>query len=379
MSKPLAVCYFGAYRPNYPRNLTIRRALERAGIPVTECQVLPKTPTWRRWLALTRQFLAQPRAREATVIIVAEFGHTVMPLAWLFSRWIGAALIFDPGISFYDEMVVCQNAYAPGSLRGRYLKVLDWLSFHLADLVVWFTPVDKEYFDAFFRVAPEKSAWLPPGLDETLFPYMAAPESTSPFLVHWDGSFIASHGVEVILEAAALLQIQTDIQFELVGNGPTAPAMRAQAKALNLTNLTFAGSVSREYLADSVRRAHLCLGVFRADDKLRRSLYTKEMQGMWAGRAVITGDGEAKRRVFVNQRELWMIPPNSPSQLAEAIVTLQHDPAKRQALAEAGHEAVRVLCTVEAIEKRIKPILQQALQNRHSSSQLVGQEPTRPL
>ena len=74
--------------------------------------------------------------------------------------------------------------------------------------------------------------------------------------------------------------------------------MRQRAAELKLTNVIFTGYVLPSQVAVSVQRAHLCLGTFRADDKQRRSLYTKELQAMMAGRALITADGEAKRRVF---------------------------------------------------------------------------------
>ncbi len=369
MTRPLSVCYFGAYRPDYPRNLTIRKALALAGVPVTECRVPPKWPSWRRWPTLTAQFFSQFTARSAQVIIVAEFCHTVVPLAWALSRLNGAALIFDPGLSFYDEMILRQHAAPENSLRARYFRSVDAIAFHLADLVVWFTPVDEEYFGREYGIAPHRSAWLPPGVDETLFGYSPALDFDSLFVVHWDGSFIPSHGVDVILEAANLLRDHTNIRFELVGNGPMAEAMRAKAESLKLTNAAFLGTVSARELSDSVRRAHVCLGAFRADDKGRRSLFTKELQAMLAGRALITAEGEAKRQVFDADRDLWLIPPDDPSALADAILTLQADSARRRSLGECGHAAAQKLCGLEASRMRLMEIIERALIERHGIRQ----------
>ncbi|MBI5082430.1 MAG: glycosyltransferase [Chloroflexi bacterium] len=364
MSANLSVCYFGAYRSNYPRNLTIRRALALATITVVECQVPPKWKSWRRWLSLTYQFLCNSKARAATVIIVAEFCHTLVPLAWVLSRLTGAALLFDPGISFYEEMIVSQQAAPPESFRARYLRGVDSRAFRLADFVIWFTPVDEEYFGRLYRIPTERAAWLPPGVDSESFAFSPPPEIDSPFVVHWDGSFIASHGVEVILDAANLLRNYLDIHFELVGDGPVSDEMRQRAESLKLANVIFRGTVSFEELVESVKRSHICLGTFRADDKQRRSLYTKELQAMMAGRALITAEGEAKRRVFKPDEELVLIPPQDASDLADAILKLKADAPRRHHLGEHGHAAVSALCSPESIQYKLMTILHRAREQR---------------
>lgn len=366
----LSVCYFGAYRPNYPRNLTIRRALALAQIPVVECRVSPKWPTWRRWPFLLWQFLTNKQARSSSIIFLAEFSHTVAPLAWALSRLTGAAFIFDPGISNYDEMIVCQQQALPTSWRAKYLRWTDALAFKLADLVLWFTPVDEEYFAQQYKIPTVRSAWLPPGVDETSFVFTPLPTREGVFVVHWDGSFIASHGVEVILDAAYLLREQKDIFFELVGEGPLYTSMHQYADKLELGNVRFLGKVPFEELVASVKRSHVCLGTFRNDDKQRRSLYTKELQSMLVGRPLITSEGEAKQRVFDPQKDLWLIGPQNPPALAEAILALYYDPLRAQQLATHGHLAVANLCPSVAISQRLQSVLQKALSQRCLPSML---------
>lgn len=368
MPREFTVCYFGAYRPSYPRNLTIRRTLAATGVSVVECCVPPKYPNYIKWPTLTARFLRSQAARTASVIIVAEFCHTLVTLAWILSRLNGAALIFDPGISYYDEMILSQQTAPFLSLRALYLRVVDTVAFALSDLVVWFTPVDEEHFGKIYRIPPDRSDWLPPGVDEDLFAFSPPPDTNSPFIVHWDGSFIPSHGVEVILEAANLLRHDHNIRFELVGDGPMARAMRERAQEMGLPNVTFFGSVDMQALVDAVRRSHVCLGAFRADDKQRRSLYTKELQAMLTGRAVITAAGEAKRRLFHAGDELLLVPPGDAGALAEAIAQLRADPERRRMIGKRGHEAVAALCGKDSIQSRLLAILGRALDNRRGSS-----------
>lgn len=367
-SLPLTVCYFGAYKPTYPRNLFYRQALARLGVTVVECCVSTRLPTIVRAFQLLQKFWRG--AHRANILFVAEFNHTLVPLAWLLARLRGMTLVFDPGLSFYDWYVLLLRAVAPRSLRGTYLWVMETLAFRLPDLVIWFTPLDSEYFVSLFNISPERSTWLPPGIDTSLFFATPLPEQNTPFILHWDGNMAPMHGVDVILRAARLLVEESEIQFEFIGG--VLPEVRALADELRLPNVQFFGTVSPEELRASVQRAHICLGVFRGDDKLRRSLYTKELQAMMAGRPLITGYGEAKERLFRSGTDLIMIPPENPEALAQAVRDLRADPARRGMLAREGASAVAALCDPQNAGTKLLNLLRVAYARRRS----VGQMPS---
>jgi len=310
------------------------------------------------------------RGAHADVLFVAEFNHTLVPLAWMLARLSGMALIFDPGLSYYDELVLRAKEIKPDSARGLYLRWMETLAYRLPDLVIWFTPVDDEYFQKLFHIPPNRSAWLPPGIDTTLFYPTSLPRSESPFVVHWDGNMSSTHGVDIILRAARLLIEESEIHFEFIGG--MLPEVQALADELRLPNVQFFGTVSPEELRASVQRAHICLGVFRGDDKLRRSLYTKELQAMMAGRPLITGYGEAKERLFRSGTDLIMIPPENPEALAQAVRDLRADPARRGMLAREGASAAAALCDPQNAGTKLLNLLRVAYARRRS----VGQMPS---
>jgi hypothetical protein len=43
------VLFFGAYNPEYPRNVVLRRGLELNGVEVSECRVRPGPKFWLRY------------------------------------------------------------------------------------------------------------------------------------------------------------------------------------------------------------------------------------------------------------------------------------------------------------------------------------------
>jgi glycosyltransferase involved in cell wall biosynthesis len=370
--KRLRVCYFGGYRITYPRHKFYAAALNAQGIEVLECNVSHKLPTFQRMLALWSKFWRVNY--QADVLLVDVFNHGVVPLAWLIARLKGMALVFDPGLSPYDEMVLTLKKVNPESLYARYLWLRDWMSYRLPDLVVWFTPVDMEFFGKLFSIPPQNNSWVAPGIDPAIYSLIPMPAFQRPLVVHFDGNIAPNHGVDIILRAAALLPVD-DFYFEIIGGGQVEGA-RALAVELNLNNVSIPGYVSNEEMRASMQRAHICLGAFRADDKLRRSFYTKEIQAMLCGRPLVTGWGEAKARWFENGSELIMVEPENPAALAQALAQLRDNPDYLLAMAQKAYKAGHRLLSPQNTGEKLLNLLWSTVKRRQG---VVGQNPDRPL
>jgi len=372
MRERLRVCYFGGYRPDYPRHKFYASVLKELGVGVIECCVSHKLPTLPRMWALLKKYWSQKCSGD--VIYVEEFNHNVIPLAWLLARLTGKGLVFDPGVSSYDELVRNSQQVPEHSLYAHYLWLNNWLAFHLPDLIIWFTPVDMEYFQSLFDIGPKKSAWLPPGIDLTLFTFMPMPAQARPLVVHFDGNMSPTHGIDIMLRAAALLP-EDDFYFEIIGGGMTED-MRALATDLKLTNVNIPGYVSREELKASMQRAHICLGAFRADGKLHRSLYTKEIQSMLCGRPLVTGFGEAKARCFRDGEDLIMVKPDDPHALANVLMYLRDNPAVLHTIATNALRSGQALLSPENTGQKLVGYLQEVVNRQH---RVVGQNFQPPL
>jgi glycosyltransferase involved in cell wall biosynthesis len=371
-ARKLRLCYFGGYRLTYPRHKFYAAALSALGVEVLECNVSHKLPTVQRSWALWQKFWHENY--QADVLLVDVFNHGVVPVAWLIAKLKGIPLAFDPGLSQYDEAVLTLKKVTPGSLHGRYLWLRDWLAYRLPDLVVWFTPVDMEFFGQMFGIAPEKNSWVAPGIDPAIYNLIPMPPFQKPLVVHFDGNIAPTHGVDIILRAAALLSPE-DFRFEIIGGGQVDD-VRARAAELQLQNVSIPGYVSDEEMRASMERAHICLGAFRADDKLRRSLYTKEIQALLSGRPLVTGIGEAKARFFENGRDLIMVEPENPTALAEALRTLRDHPDRLITMAQNAYQAGNRLLSPQNTSEKLLNLLNALVKRRQG---VVGQKPDRPL
>lgn len=336
----LKVCYFGAYDPEYPRNRVIRQGLAANGVEVVACSVPQSLRTWQRVPRLVRQFLRV--GRWCDVIIVAEFGQSLVPVAWLLSHLYRKLLVFDAFTSLYDTAVNDRARVMAGSVHARYYHALDSLAMGLADVVLVDTEQNRGYYAREFSIALDKIYVVHVGIDEThFFPRSFDTDGGGRFLVQFYGSYIPLHGVEHIISAAKLLTREPGLEFELIGRGQTFEKMQALACHLGVSNLRFVEPVPYLSLPEAIAKADLSLGIFGNSDKAQRVIPNKVFQALAMGKPVLTGDSPAVREVFVPGKHLCTCRMADPEALAEAICLLVKDSALRSAVAREGYEFVR--------------------------------------
>ncbi len=335
----LKVCYFGAYNPNYPRNVILRRGLAQNDVEVVERHVSNRIRAWRAAHMLLRRFLSLPHDFDA--IIVAEVNQLFTPLAWLLARAIDKPLVADPFFSIYDSLVDDRKLVKPGSLRARRYYYTDKLAMTLPDGVLADTKQHLIYYHETFSVPTEKMDIIPIGADDQMFFPQDGQFSDDHFHVLFFGSYIPLHGIETILRAAALLKHAPDVHFELVGSGQTYPQMRALANELELENVRFKEKVPQARVPALVARANLVLGIFGDTAKAQRVIPHKVYQGLAMRKPVLTGDSPAIREVFIGGEHLFTCEMANSKALAEVILYLKDNPDLCEHIAKRGYQLVK--------------------------------------
>ena len=97
---------------------------------------------------------------------------------------------------------------------------------------------------------PRAVTWVSNGIDLSLLPPVRASEDRDPFTFMYAGSHGQTNALEVMVEAAALLQARAArlpkrLKLVLMGTGPEKPRLQAQARALGLANLEFRDPVPK--------------------------------------------------------------------------------------------------------------------------------------
>lgn len=178
--------------------------------------------------------------------------------------------------------------------------------------------------------------WEAPGPD---------PERTGPFTVGIGGTLNVYEGVDVLVEAVALLRERgTDVRLLVLGGGPAASDLAALAQRLGLGDAAcFTGPVPRPELMEAYRGLDVfCLP--RRDLPVTRLVPPlKPVEAMAMGIPVVASDLPPLRELLVgggaDDRGL-LVRPDDPEALAAALSTLK-DATLRRRLGFAGRQWVR--------------------------------------
>lgn len=325
------VCFFGIYDPSYSRNRVLIRGFQENGYDVVQCRVDPREHKGiSKFFFLAREYF-RIRNRSFSFIIVAFPGHAVV---WLARLLFGQPIVFDAFVSLYDSNVFDRKKYAATSLRARLDWLRDYVSVHLADVVLLDTTAHIDYFVRTFRLPREKFLRVPVGSDERIF----HPRGTPPaheFIVHFHGTFIPLHGIPYIVEAARLLADEP-LRFRIVGNGQESERVRKEAGRSGLSNIEFVDSVPLQELPLLIASAQVCLGIFGDTAKTMRVVPNKVFECMLMGKPIVTSDSPAIRELFEpDSPPLVLVPPADAAALAAALRRLLYDPAQLRLLGEA--------------------------------------------
>ena len=126
----------------------------------------------------------------------------------------------------------------------------------------------------------------------------------------------------------------------LVGGGPHQPSIKAYAEEIGVADLcTFTGRVSDDDLCRILSSADLGVDPDPKNDWSDKSTMNKIMEYLYFGLPVV-GYDLTENRVSAGPGALFAT-PNREAELADRILELLDDPARRQEMGRMGQERVR--------------------------------------
>jgi glycosyltransferase involved in cell wall biosynthesis len=357
------VCYFGTYRANYARNQMMIDGLRSAGIEVVECheslwhgvedRVRIASGGWAYpafWWRVFKTYLhllkRHIRVKDYDILVVGYPGQYDVFLGRLLSWLRRKPLVWDVLNSMY--LIVMERGLAGRHrLTAAVIRALEGLACRLPDRLILDSEEFVNWFQKTYQLCPSLFRMVPIGADERIFKsFTSAVDATSTssdniFRVLYYGSFIPNHGVEIIVEAARQLQQETDIRFELVGDGPEKSRATELARGYGLQNLTFIDWLEKPALALKIKKCNVCLGTF--GDTLQASLTNnnKLYEAFVLSKPVITGISPATPKSLQHGKQLYFCERGNPQALASAILTLKNDPDLCKRLGDMGY---RIFC-----------------------------------
>lgn len=353
------VVLLGGYDYEYPREKSLKEGLESQGYGVLECryadeQVFIGT---RKLLLLPLLYLRVYRRfrdvertdPDLEAVLVTKFNHLFLPLAWLLCRRRDCALVYDAFVSLRGTAEM-RGAHA---LVVRALALLERVTMRLPDRHIIGTRELAELNARLSGIPVERFSVVPPGADEDRFyPRPEVPARETFTALYW-GNHLPHHGLETVVRAAAELRDRDDVQFVILGEGPMEAETRALADDLELDNVSFEGRVPWDDLFEWIAAAQVCLGVFSKHERAMASITNKVAESVAMGKATITERSPAARSWFVHREHVYMVPPEDPHSLADAVLALKRDPELRERLERGARRRHEEAFTVERIGDRL--------------------------
>jgi glycosyltransferase involved in cell wall biosynthesis len=372
--------------PNYPKGEVfpayrgrhhMQEELEGATVIRTAYYTTPRNVSKASQLLSYLSFLPAVlwsgwRAGRVDVVVVTS--PPIFPAlpAMLLAKLRRAKLLVDLRDLWPDE-VIAVGAADEGSLGIRALRLIERSMYRAADSVTCTTPAFMDTV-AERGVGSEKRRLLPNGADVELFrplprenPIAAQYPFGDRFVVMYSGLLGIKHGLETIIDAAALLREHKEIVFFLRGEGPRREALEAQVRELGLENVLFGGERPIEDVPYLLARADVCVTNLLPDAYLRKIVSVKVFEYLACGKPVVGALAGEGARVLEESGGGIAVAPGDARAIADAVLELQASPERREAMGEAGRRFVVENHSRAAIAARLEELLTELTAGRNAN------------
>ncbi|HEY7550440.1 MAG TPA: glycosyltransferase family 4 protein [Hyphomicrobiaceae bacterium] len=257
-------------------------------------------------------------------------------------RLLGKRYIFD----HHDiSPELYESKFGRRGFFWRLLKLAEWLTFKTARVVI-------STNDSYRAIAMTRGGRLP---DDVFVvrsgPDLARVKAREPnpswrrgrrYLAGYVGVMGQQEGIDLLLEAAAHAVHKLgrqDVQFCLVGGGPSLEELKTQAEGLGLGDcVTFTGRVPDETLFEVLSTADVCVNPDRVNAMNDKSTMNKVLEYMALGKPIVQFD-VTEGRFSAGEASLYAR-PNDPVDFAGKLLTLLEDEAARARMGATGRARV---------------------------------------
>ena len=290
--------------------------------------------------------------------------------AWALARIKGAKFLFEV------RDLWPQFAIAVGVLKNPILIfIAEWLErflYRRADQVMVNSP---GFLAPVTSVGAKRVKLIPNGADPFMFDpnddgamFRQSNKLNDKFVALYAGAHGMSNDLNVILESANLLADAKNIHIVFLGDGKEKSALLAQAKEMNLTNVTFLPSVPKTEMASALAGADACIAILKPLEEYKTTYPNKVFDYMAAGRPVVLAiDGVIREVVEAAGCGIFTTPGNA-EEIAEAIRKLAANSDESHTMGLKGRKYLEENFSRAAIGNKLVDLLEELSSAEFGSS-----------
>jgi glycosyltransferase involved in cell wall biosynthesis len=301
------------------------------------------------------------------VIASSTYPLDIFP-AFRIAKKCAAKLIFE----VHDLWPLSPIELGGMSPNHPFILLLQWaesFAYRNADHVVSMLPKAESYMRA-HGMAEHKFAYLPNGIDVTEWQGHAGPippehratlsrlRQEGRFIVGYAGAHGLANALDVLLEAAHLLQTQS-VAFMLVGHGPDKEVLQQRARRLRLAHTFFLPPVPKPAIPTLLSSMDaLFIGLKRKPIFRFGISPNKLMDYMMAAKPVVQAIDAGNDLVAESGCGL-SVPPEDPTAIAQAVSQLMRlTPDQREAMGRRGKQYILTNHNYRTLAQRFLALMQ---------------------
>ena len=287
----------------------------------------------RNWLTFSRSLLSMPQPMAPSVVIGSSPHLFAALAAYRVARRHRAPFVLEVRDLWPESLQVAGRRAGPGYLG---LWSLARFLYRVAERIIVLAEGSGAYL-ADHGVPREKLVFLPNGVDVVRFVTEEPPPRASLRLVY-TGAHGPANGLDAVLDAAERLRHRREVEFVLVGDGPSKAALQRSADARALDNVTFLDPVPKTEIPALLASADAGLMVLRDTPVFAFGVSPNKLFDYWAaGLPVICNvPGEVAASLRIANGGIQAADASGAA-LAEAIERmLRQSPSERRQLGRNG-------------------------------------------
>jgi glycosyltransferase involved in cell wall biosynthesis len=296
------------------------------------------TYAWRllRFLYVSSVFLKRRHDRIGYDVVHVHNMPDFLAFAAWYPKWTGAKVILDIH-DIVPELFLNKFKIQPNSLLVKGLLGIEKVSVSFVDQVIVSNHIWSEKLIS--RSIPrEKCSVFLNNVDQSIFYQRSKAGNGDKFVVLFPGSFQWHQGLDIAVQAFAILKDRApNAEFHIYGGGPMEADLVALVKRLGLTeSVKFCGGASLEGIADIIANADMGVVPKRADSFGNEAYSTKIMEFMSQGVPVVVSRTKIDTFYF-DDSSVQFFTSGDPKAMADAMLTVMNDNARRAELIENGY------------------------------------------
>ena len=319
-------------RPAMARNKYYRELLS-SKYEYTECVSHSKTYA-KRLPSIFFQLLFKIWNKD--VYFVSYQGYFLVIFLRIFTK---KTIVFDYYVSLHDMLIQDRKLATADSLLGKVTFWLDKRSLELADYVIVDTTQLINTAVNNYGIDRKKFTRLPLAVNEEKIFKKDIERHKEMFTMVYMGSYIPFHGVDIVMNAAKILEDKgEEVYFLMLGKGQKYAESTELAKKHALKNIEFIDYVSMEELNDYYNASDVTLGAYGAGERAKVFITNKAYESFAVGKPHLTLETPAMKELFVADESIFFVGESTAEALAKKILEIKNDDDLRHKVAQNAYD-----------------------------------------